>query len=265
MHALVGGSQPAERLRLGEAFGAEREGNGGLVPPLRLAGGVFHRVAVDPRRRPRLEAAEAQTEARERSGESDRGGFPDAPPRGLALARVHETAQERPRGDDHGARTDPLAAGRRGAGDPPVLLEELLGHSFDEGQAGCFLEGFASELRVERPIALGAGPPHGRPAGAVQDLELDAGAVGERPHEPAQGVDLAHELPLGEPADRGIARHAADRRDRRGQQGRAAAEARRGVRRLDARMPAADDEDVEVHGGKVSKGGVRSILYTSNH
>ncbi len=81
---------------------------------------------------------------------------------------------------------------------------------------GVGFERFARELRIERPVALRARPPDGRTARAVQHLELDAGARRRGvPMRPPESVDLAHELALGEAADRGIAGHAPDRAERR--------------------------------------------------
>ncbi len=47
---------------------------------------------------------------------------------------------------------------------------------------------------------------------AIQYAELDPGPVDPAPHDPVERIDLAHKVPLAEPADRRVARHLADRR-----------------------------------------------------
>jgi len=42
--------------------------------------------------------------------------------------------------------------------------------------------------------------------------KLDAGAVDGAAHDSVECIDLAHQMTLGEPADRRVARHLADRR-----------------------------------------------------
>ena len=74
-------------------------------------------------------------------------------------------------------------------------------------------------------------------------------AVDRAAHDPVERVDLAHQMPLAEPADRRVAGHLADRR--RGDASAAASRAkpRRRGRRLAAGMAAADHDDVKpVHG-----------------
>jgi hypothetical protein len=94
--------------------------------------------------------------------------------------------------------------------------------------------------------------PDRRPLARVERAELDAGLVGGKRHGAAQRVDLAHEVPLADAADRGVARHLSQRLDRMRQQERARAGPRRGKRGLRAGVAAADDDDVEtgrkVHG-----------------
>ena len=62
MSPLVGRGQPAEGLLARQFRGTEGERDRRIVPLLRLAGLVVHRVAVNARRRPGLEASEAQAQ-----------------------------------------------------------------------------------------------------------------------------------------------------------------------------------------------------------
>jgi len=47
---------------------------------------------------------------------------------------------------------------------------------------------------------------------------LDPGPVDRAAHDTVERIDLAHEMPLAEPADRRVARHLTDRRALMGQQ-----------------------------------------------
>ena len=71
---------------------------------------------------------------------------------------------------------------------------------------------------------------------------------------PVEGVDLAHEVALAQPADRGVAGHLADGFEPVGQQQRAGAHPRRRGRGLAAGVAAADhDHVVGVHLGDIAR------------
>ena len=93
-------------------------------------------------------------------------------------------------------------------------------------------------------VLLRARSPHGRTSAAIEKPELDPARIRVAAHDAAQSVDLADEMPLREPADRGIARHPRhggraqrDERDR-------AAHPRRGESRLASGVAGAHDDDV---------------------
>ena len=99
-------------------------------------------------------------------------------------------------------------------------------------------------LAVELAIGLGARAAHGRPLGKIEGAELDAGAVDGAAHDAVQGIDLAHQMALAQPADGGIAGHLADRVEPVREQQRARAEPRRRGRGLAAGMAAAHHDHV---------------------
>ncbi len=78
-------------------------------------------------------------------------------------------------------------------------------------------------MAVELAVGLGARPAHRRALAAVQDAELDAGAIDRPAHDAVERIDLAHQMALAEAADRRVARHLADRRALVRQQQRARA------------------------------------------
>jgi hypothetical protein len=63
---------------------------------------------------------------------------------------------------------------------------------------------------IEFLIGLRAGRPHGRLAAGVEQAELDAYGVDDLTHDAAQGVNFAHQVPLGDPTHSGIAGHLRD-------------------------------------------------------
>ena len=97
---------------------------------------------------------------------------------------------------------------------------------------------------VELAVGLRPGAAHRGAFGAVQDAKLDAGRVGDAPHQPVEGVDFTDEMALAKPADGGIAGHCADRREGQGDERGVRADARGGRRRLAAGMAAAHHDDV---------------------
>ena len=68
-------------------------------------------------------------------------------------------------------------------------------------------------------VALRAWRPDGRAARSVEQAKLDADSVGDFTHDPAQGVYLAHQMPLGDAAHGGVAGHLRDEIDVEGIEG----------------------------------------------
>ena len=74
---------------------------------------------------------------------------------------------------------------------------------------------------------------------------MDARKIREPPHRAAERVDLAHQLPFAQAADRGVAGHQRDRVEAQVQQQRFAPHARGGERGFAPGVAGADDDDVE--------------------
>ena len=75
---------------------------------------------------------------------------------------------------------------------------------------------------------------------------MDARRVRHPAHQAIERIDLAHQMALADPADRGIARHFPERFQLVGQQQRARAHPGGGRGGLASGVPAADDDDVEI-------------------
>ena len=250
VHASVRRRQPAERLALGQPLGAERERRRRIVAFLRA------RRPRSPRCRDRTRGGVPVLKRPRRS--PDRPSAADRPDRGALRRRVRPGSAARPCASGR-AETSRSSRRRlpRSMRSPAAVVAprtrppsstKLFGHPFEQRQVRRRGERVSAARRaVEPPVALGAGSPHRRTARAVEHPKLDARRVGELAHQAPERVDLPHELPLGEPADRGIAGHPADRGKSTRSGGPSPAHARRRVRGLEARVSPADNEDVVLH------------------
>ena len=157
---------------------------------------------------------------------------------------MDEAVEESAGGEHHGARADLAAIGSDDAGGIALLDDQVFDRGFDHlevrGGADRRLHGLAVELAV----GLGAGALHRRAFAPVQHAELDAGRVGDPAHQAVEGIDLADQMPLAEPANGRIAGHFADGSEAVGDQRRARAHAGGRSGSLAAGMAAADDDNV---------------------
>ena len=97
-------------------------------------------------------------------------------------------------------------------------------------------------------VALAAGGPDGRAAAQVEGLRLKRGKVGIATHFAAEGVQLADQVALGEPADRWVAGHARQGVKPRGNKRGFDAHPGGGERRLASGVAAADHNDGKIWG-----------------
>ena len=244
---LGGRGDPAVDLRVGDPLGQERERHRRVVAGLHLQARPVDRAAVEARRRAGLEPAEPQTRAP--AGARERplaGGSPWRPAGVFSSPRWIRPRRKVP----VVSTTAPARIARPSAGDdarPRAPFSTIrsstaaLDHLEVRRRPDRGLHGRAVELAV----GLGARALHGRPLGAVEQAELDAGRVGHPPHQAVQRIDLAHQVALAEPADGRVAGHLADGGEAVRDQRRARAHARRRRRGLAAGMAAADHDDVE--------------------
>ena len=246
MGRLGGAGDAALDLAVLDALGQRRERLRRLVAGLHLDARPVDGAAVEPRRRAGLEPAERKSEPLERRDRPDRRRLADPSGRGLAFADMDQAAQERAGGEHHGPCPELAAVRELEPGDPPVAQHEIVGLGFDHGEIGGLADRLLHGGGVELAVGLRARPAHGRALAAVEHPELDAAAVGHAPHQAIERVDLAHQMALAEPADRGIAGHRADGREAVRDQRRSRAHARGRRRRLAAGVAAADHDDVEV-------------------
>ena len=137
---------------------------------------------------------------------------------------------------------DTDAAGFDGA----TVENQRIGRLLEHVQIRLRLNATTNGRFVQNAIGLAARRAHGRAFRRVERAPLDAGFVGGCGHRAAERVDLAHEMALADPADRGIAAHLADGLDVVRQKQRARAGPRARERGFRAGVAAADDDDVVV-------------------
>ena len=208
-------------------------------------------AAVEARHRAGLEAADPQPALPQIRGERVRRAVADAAADGLLLAAVHHAAEEGAGGQHHPRRRERGAVGEdhaRGAltveaqrGDLPLQQRELR----EARELALHLH------RVDVDVDLRAARLDRKPLARVEAAELDTRRVRHPAHEPAQRVELAHEVALAEAADRRVAaqpRHVlAAMADQRHLQ----PEPRRRRRRFAARVSGAHHHHVEAHPASV--------------
>ena len=125
------------------------------------------------------------------------------------------------------------------------LAEEIVDLALDHRQVRLPPDRRLHGRRVKLAVGLGARAAHGRALAAIEQAELNAGGVGDAAHEAVERVDLAHQVPFAEPANRGIAGHGADGGKPLRDQRRSRAHARGRGRGLAAGMAATNDNHIE--------------------
>ena len=250
---LRGPGQVAGELDGREAagVGVEREGPRRVVPALLLHDRDVDARAPQPRRGAGLEAADLEAEVAQLARQL-RGGLLARAPRPRApLADVDDAVEEgaggehdRPRPQGEAPRQLDAGDAHAGAAGAP-LQEQPLDPPLAQVQARLPLEEALHREPVGLAVVLHPRAAHGVPARGVEGLGVDARRVRQPAHRAAERVDLAHELPLAEAADRGVAGHEGHGVEAQVQEERLAAHAGGGERGLAAGVAGADDDEVE--------------------
>ncbi len=235
-------------LRRCDAIGESRERHRLVVGLLLVEAGPVDRAAVEARRRAGLEASESEAEAGEGLRQADRRTLTDPTRGNSGLADMDEAAEKGSGGQHDGGRRQGTPIREADAADGAALNEEVFGLSGDNRQAARRPKRGLHVAGIEAPVGLRARTPDRRALAAVQQPELNAGPIRDPAHESVEGVDLADEVPLPEPADGRIARHRPDRLEPVRDERRLRPDPRSSGRRLGAGMSPTDHDDIEVHG-----------------
>ncbi len=211
------------------------------------------------RRRAGLQAAQFKAHRAKAGGQAPRGTFAHAAALGLRFPGVHQGA-EKCAGGHNAARH---ASSRPSSSTTPVI--RILGVEFWLLASGFHNEAINNafhnvEIRHTRQQRLHLGRIlvlirlrprrlHRRPLAAVKHAKLNPRRINRQAHQPAQRINFPNHLPLGQPANGRVAAHAANGQRVHGDHRHAppvAQHVRRRPRGLGPRVPAADDENVEI-------------------
>ena len=120
---------------------------------------------------------------------------------------MDQSVEERACGD-YDALRRVLVPGLRGDAEyAAARRENLLDHRLFEVESGLRLESAAHCGLVEPLVGLSSDGSHGRPLPSVQHPDVRISRVRVQRHLTAEGVYLAHDMPLRGAADAAVARH----------------------------------------------------------
>ena len=156
---------------------------------------------------------------------------------------MDQAAQECARGQHNCLGANALPIEQHHTGDPSIPDQQIVHLPLDHIEIGLCHNGALHGLTIELAVGLCPWATNGRALAAVEHPELNPGRVGDMAHQPAQGVDLPHQMPFAQATNRRVAAHFANcgkamRDERRGN-----AEPRGSGRGLAAGMPAPYDDD----------------------
>jgi hypothetical protein len=168
---------------------------------------------------------------------------------------VDFTAKKGARRNDHRPGPDGISLSEKNTLRPAVFHDQTRDGSLHEVEPRLPFEKCPHGTPIETAITLCARRPDRRPFRPVEHSELNHGPVRRATHHPAQGIDFTDHRALGNPADRGIAGHLANRLEiLRHQQG-AGTEACSRVRCLSPGVATSDDDHiVRLHAGEATSG-----------
>ena len=84
------------------------------------------------------------------------------------------------------------------------------GQALAQTEIRCGLQGATHFCSIQSSVSLRAWSLYGWTARAIQQSKLNAGAINYAAHDPAQRVNLAHDVTFPDTANCGIAGHLAD-------------------------------------------------------
>src|SRR5690348_9304087 len=147
----------------------------------------------------------------------------------------------------HPRRADRQTHLRDDTSDAAVLDHEVVDRLLEDFEIRLPLDDAPDRGLVQRAIGLAARRAHRGTFRRIQCAPLDAREIRRVRHRAAQRIDLFHEVPFADPANRGIATHLSDRLDVVGEQQRARTAARGCERGFGARVTTAYDNYVVLH------------------
>ena len=171
------------------------------------------------------------------------------------LAAEKDPAQEGSGAQNNALRLEHGTVGEFEPGHRPALQHQRSGLSLYQRQP-CLRRHRRLHRRLEaHPVSLNSRAPDGAALGAIEHPVMDRSCVRSTSDHAVESIDLAHQVPLTETANRGIAAHRSDGRKIEAHQRRARAHPGCRAGSLHPGVTAADDKDVEaLHGAQIGRG-----------
>jgi hypothetical protein len=123
---------------------------------------------------------------------------------------MQQSTEEGASGENNHPRVDDFTSAHFDAAHPVAIDSQACNLSFDQGHARKSFDHPPQEKCIGFLVALRSRAPHRRPTRLVKRSELNACAVGRPTLEPAEGVDLGHQVPLADASNGRVARHLTD-------------------------------------------------------
>ena len=169
---------------------------------------------------------------------------PDATRRRLSFPDMNETAQKGPR-CEHDRPCPQLAPiCQLETSDSFAGNDDVVRLGWDYREIGYGRDRLLHGARIELAIRLRARSAHSRSFTPIEHAELDPSEIGHPAHKTVERINFAHEMPLAETADRGIAGHCAYRREAMGDERGFGAHTRGCRGGLAAGVAAADNHNI---------------------
>ena len=235
------------------------------VPRLLRKSGPVDRPPIEPRRRPRLQAASSQAQPLQRLAQQHRCRLAASSRRIMLLPTVNQPIQKCSSSDDGCACVDHPPIPQTDADDPRMhgivlrALDDIHDFRLLDEQIRLRLQHLAHLHAILLLVALRPRRPNRRSPGSIQQAKLDPDRIGDFAHDAAQRVYFAHKVPLGDAANRRITAHLRNQVEVQREQGGAQSHARRGHRRLASGMSGAHHHHVVLF-AKSQSWGLRAIL-----
>src|SRR5688572_21596842 len=232
-------------LFLRDFVGRERKWHRRTVIGLRFESAPVNRAAIESRRRSRLQTAHRKTEILQSLGQLDRCRLPGAPTKIRTSPGMYQPIQKSPCRDDDRLRSETSPVLQSHAGKTTITEHKIDDFALTQMQIWSGFQRPAHLGAIAHAIRLRPRRLHGRSARTIKEPKLNASAVDDAAHDSAQRINLSHQVPLGDPSDRWIARHLPDEIEvQRDQPGLSTQPSSRG-RGLAAGVSGADHNHVE--------------------
>src|SRR6056297_1951886 len=246
VRAGIGIGDPAGHLPRHGCGGEKGEHHRVVIRWLHVEAAPTDAASVEARRRTGLETPEGKAEAVDALGKAEAGRVAHATAGAGHIPDMDDAAQKGAGGQDHGACRDLAAIREDHAGDRLAVHAKIGSFALDDLEIPAGVQCTQHLFAVDAAVGLGAGTLDSGTRATIEQAELDAGTIGDAPHHPVEGVNLAHEVALAKTADGRIAGHDADPVARQGDERRARTHPGRDVSGVRTGMSATDDQYIEL-------------------